>query len=233
MRLGVRISRSAFTLLELLMVIAIIGIVTAIVSPRIGAAMGGGRLRVGTRSVIQSARYARAMALLHQIDVDLVFDLTPEKARVRVEASPLSGERADGGATGRIDLDAGDEGSDGDDGGRRSPEASGPFPGFQGDGGLFGSAAESGAKVSAAALAAEIATEIESPGCTFAFDGYTDTSEKPGKGSHDEETEARIHFNSNGTCRPFSVSVSTSEDDVLHVSFDILGAATVSEDPPR
>ena len=231
-------SRGGFTLLELLMVIAIIGVVTAIISPRIGTAMGGGKLRIGTRSVIQTARYARAMALLHQIDVDLVFDLTPDNAKVRVEAAPLSGERTDGGATGRIDLGAKDDESGSDT--SAAPENGAPFSGVKamsqgiGDGGKFGSAIESGAQVSAAALAEEIATEVDAPGCTLSFEGYTDTRDTSSKGMPSgEETEARVHFNSNGTCRPFAVKVSITEDDALYVMFDILGSAKVSEEAPR
>ena len=191
-------SRGGFTLLELLMVIAIIGVVTAIISPRIGTAMGGGKLRIGTRSVIQTARYARAMALLHQIDVDLVFDLTPDNAKVRVEAAPLSGERTDGGATGRIDLGAKDDESGSDT--SAAPENGAPFSGVK----------------------------------AMSFEGYTDTRDTSSKGMPSgEETEARVHFNSNGTCRPFAVKVSITEDDALYVMFDILGSAKVSEEAPR
>ncbi len=239
MRLRAKNTKGAFTLLELLMVIVIIGVVAAVVSPRIGAAMGGGKLRVGTRSIMQSARYARTMALLHQIDIDLIFDLTPDSAKVRVEVAPVTGERADGGSTGRVELPK----KDGESGSQETghPEENGAplshdsalSPRFDSDSDKFGSAISSGAQVSAAALAEEIATEIESPGCTFSFEGYTDTRDDSSKGLEGEGSEARIRFNSNGTCRPFAVRVSITDDDALYVMFDILGSAKVSEEAPR
>ena len=232
-----------FTIVELLMVIVIIGVVTAIVVPRIGAAMSGGRLRVGARSVVQSARYARTMALLHQIDIDLVLDAAQEKGRIRVEAAPLSGERADGGTTGRIELDSGDGGDDPDAaaGKTQAHPADEMAPQGQvrfaaGDG-QYGSAIASGAQVSAAALADEIATEIESPGCTYEFLGYTDKFGEPSEmktsGGNGEDEKYRVRFRSNGTCRPFNVKVTTGESESLYVSFDILGTATVSAAEPR
>ncbi|MGI6496220.1 MAG: pilus assembly FimT family protein [Kiritimatiellia bacterium] len=218
--------RSGFTLLELLMVIVILGVLAAVVAPRIGASMGGGRLRVGARGVMQAARYARTMSLLHQLDIDLVLDLSPEHAKVRVEAAPLYGERADGGASGRIRLPSGEDDANPVSG--TSPALS---PGFDEESGQYGSAVSSAAQLAAQALAETVRTEIEAPGCTYAFLGYRDNA--GGASTGKTEGEARIRFRSNGTCRPFAVRVSITDDDALYVSFDLLGSAAVDKDPPR
>ena len=234
MRHCVGILRRGFTIVELLMVIVIIGVVSAIIAPRIGAAMSGGKLRVGARGVMQAARYAHTMALLHQIDVDLVFVQTPEQAKVRVEAAPVSGERADGGTAGRIELAADEEGANGKgagDSATKSPLAL--SPGFYADDGQYGSAVSSGAQLSAAELAEEIKTEIESLGCTYSFGGYTDHGREIAAKSPGDEGEVRVRFRSNGTCRPFYVRVSVTDDDALYVAFDLLGTSTVTEEVPR
>lgn len=74
--MSVRISlRRAFTLIELLLVLAIIGIVTAIVVPNFVTSLRGSRLRAGVRTVVKVGRYARSMAVLRQSPVKVKFDL--------------------------------------------------------------------------------------------------------------------------------------------------------------
>ena len=62
---------SGFSLVELLMVVAIIAIITAITIPQLVASTRGNRLRAATRLVVMAGRYARSMAVLRQEDESL------------------------------------------------------------------------------------------------------------------------------------------------------------------
>ena len=75
---------AAFTLLELLVVVALLGVAAAVVGPHVGATLAGGSLRVAARELAASARYARTMALLHGVPVDLSVQL--ENAVLSVDA---------------------------------------------------------------------------------------------------------------------------------------------------
>lgn len=75
-------SRYAFTLIELLLVLAIIGVIAAVTVPNIARSMRGSRRRTASRIVVMAGRYARSMAILQQSDVTLSFDV--ENASVSV-----------------------------------------------------------------------------------------------------------------------------------------------------
>ena len=75
--------RAAFTLIELLLVIAILGILAAAVAPSVGVMISGGRLSASARELAGAGRYARTMALLNQTPVDLVVDLGAGTVAVR------------------------------------------------------------------------------------------------------------------------------------------------------
>jgi prepilin-type N-terminal cleavage/methylation domain-containing protein len=68
-------SCSGFTFVEMLLVIIIIAVVTAVSVPTFVKSMRGNRRRMATRTVIAAGRYARSMAVLHQRPMTLTFDL--------------------------------------------------------------------------------------------------------------------------------------------------------------
>jgi len=65
----------AFTLVELLLVVAIIGITSVISIPYMVRSIQGNRLRTSVRTVVMAGRYARSMSLLRQQELTLTFDL--------------------------------------------------------------------------------------------------------------------------------------------------------------
>ena len=67
--------RGGFTLIEIMMVAAIIAIVTSLAIPSLVRSLRGNRLRTATRDVVMLGRYARSMALLDQRERELVFDV--------------------------------------------------------------------------------------------------------------------------------------------------------------
>lgn len=86
----VRRSRTAFTLVELLLVVAIIGITSVISIPYMVRSIQGNRLRTSVRTVVMAGRYARSMSLLRQQELTLTFDL----ANASLSVQPLSGATA-------------------------------------------------------------------------------------------------------------------------------------------
>lgn len=73
--------RAGFTLLELLVVIAIILTLAVAIVPNIGAGISGTQLGTASRSLLQAVRYARTMAILHQIETELVLVSAKEGTR--------------------------------------------------------------------------------------------------------------------------------------------------------
>ena len=68
-----RPSRSGFTLIEVLLVMSIIAVISAITIPTFVRSMRGNRLRVAARSIVMAGRYARSMAVLQQRDMAVRF----------------------------------------------------------------------------------------------------------------------------------------------------------------
>lgn len=65
----------AFTLIELLLVIVLLAIITAIVVPSFVRSIQGQRLSTAARTLATVSRYARSMAVLKQTDLVLTFNL--------------------------------------------------------------------------------------------------------------------------------------------------------------
>ena len=72
----------AFTLVELLLVVAIMGVIVAVTMPAFVNSMRGHRRRAAARTVVMAGKYARNMALLNQQDMAVVFDLADAQVSV-------------------------------------------------------------------------------------------------------------------------------------------------------
>jgi prepilin-type N-terminal cleavage/methylation domain-containing protein len=71
-----QVRRRAFTLVEILMVLAILGIITLVTMPSIVKSIRGNRLRVAANTVVRAGRYARSMAILGNREMVLSFDIS-------------------------------------------------------------------------------------------------------------------------------------------------------------
>jgi prepilin-type N-terminal cleavage/methylation domain-containing protein len=74
--------RRGYTLVELLLVVAVMLITSAMAVPLLTRSIEGTRLRAGARLVATAHRYARGMAVLHQAQIALILD--PETGSIRV-----------------------------------------------------------------------------------------------------------------------------------------------------
>ncbi len=183
----------AFTLIELLLVVLILGIAAAAVLPRLTGMMEGGSAAVAARAIAQAGRYARTMALLNQVTMELVLNL--DQPELRVEVAERSGGSTRGSETatafGRavsrderltdqrgLGLRDAAEPSDGAGGPRRETDA----------------------------LAESLAFARKLDGVRITFGGYLDRPDLPGADAG-EEGVVRIRYRSNGTCRPYRVVI--------------------------
>ena len=66
---------SAFTLIEVLLVVVVMGIAAAIAMPSFVRSIQGQRLSTAARTLTTVARYARSMAVLKQSDLAMTFNL--------------------------------------------------------------------------------------------------------------------------------------------------------------
>jgi type II secretion system protein H len=80
----------AFTLLELLLVLALVAVLAALAGPRMSGALKGQRLDAQARTVIAYARKARALAAAEGRSYDLVFDPVAKTLRLARQRDPLA-----------------------------------------------------------------------------------------------------------------------------------------------
>lgn len=78
---------SAFTLLELLVVLFIIGLMSAVVVPRLIGPLSGVTLETAARKTVQSLRWARSQAVARRRSVTVRFDPRARRLSVMYTAS--------------------------------------------------------------------------------------------------------------------------------------------------
>jgi prepilin-type N-terminal cleavage/methylation domain-containing protein len=66
--------KKAFTLIELMVVVMVLGIVAAVIVPNFSVFMKGNRMRLSVKSVILAGKYAKSIAVLRQRDTAVIFD---------------------------------------------------------------------------------------------------------------------------------------------------------------
>ncbi len=85
-------ARFAFTLVEVLLVLAILGITTVVTMPYLVKSIRGNRLRVAANSVVRAGRYARSMAILGNREMVLSFDTAKATLQVAPYRSPQAAQ---------------------------------------------------------------------------------------------------------------------------------------------
>ena len=66
--------RTGFTLIEILLVVVIIMIATAVAIPSFTRSFRGAKLRTAGRELVMASRYARSVAVLQQVQTSVLFD---------------------------------------------------------------------------------------------------------------------------------------------------------------
>jgi type II secretion system protein H len=72
-----------FTLIEMLLVMAVIAIVTAVTVPNFVRSIRGNRLRVAMRTMVMAGRYARSMAVMRQVNMAVDVNIADAEIVIR------------------------------------------------------------------------------------------------------------------------------------------------------
>lgn len=192
--------RRGFTLIEILLVVAILGVTTLISIPYLVRSIRGNRLRTATRVVVSAGKYARSMALLRQQDAELSFDLDKSLIGVRLTSRPGPPPSAAPAApppdTPRAEAEVRPESeSDG-----TSPEPPVPTP----------------ARTSASAETAV--------GFTRALDDVRIQSVEVEDGDPMAAGGATVTYRSNGRCQPYTVVLADSQGNTAMITVDALSS---------
>lgn len=101
-------ARGGFTLFEIMLVVVILGVASAMAMPYFVRSLQGVRLRLGTRLVLSSHRQAQIQAILKQQQVALLFDTrkgTIETVSMTItDEDPFFGNSAPAGSGGGLSL---------------------------------------------------------------------------------------------------------------------------------
>ncbi len=200
--------RAAFTLIEVLLVLAILGVMVTIMLPQVISSLREHELRAATRVVMSAGRHAMSLAVLSQRQMSVVYDLDAATLTIRAAPSPRRFE----------DDAAGDE---------ESPEAdplTSTLAGAWETGPKTDAAVnDDGAYTGAIAIVDE-AVVHEFEGITFSFieieedDGY-----RADDGQH------TITYYTNGRCTPHTVRIEDEDGGGATIEIDALCSARVLE----
>lgn len=187
--------KGGFTLIEMLLVIVIIGIVTAVSVPQFVKSMRGNQRRTAVRMVVSAGRYARSMAVLHQRPMVLTFDIKKSLLLVKQESlkrKPADDKDADEDKKDKKDVSALDE--------------------------VFGIKDER--EPAAAAASVGVADSLERKLDNVSIVSVDVEGDKScGDGS------CSVVYESNGRCIPYEVRLMDSEKEVVTIKVDALASA--------
>lgn len=241
MNAGNSIRRGGFSLLELLAIVAIALILAIAVIPNIGAGFSGTQLATASRNMLQAAKFARTMALLHQVEMELVLTSAGEGAgpagaagNAKIEVRLLPGRGPAPAPALGVEPPDGDTR---DDDGLPPPD---DFPDDEaGDGGAVNIAKTSAESTGAAMedFAGEVHSEISCGTVVFELLRFTDDGEEDfgtppgaaapeppeafgeefGEGLEADGRRVSLVFDSDGTCRPFELLIRDGEDGECNI----------------
>lgn len=89
-----------FTLLELIVVLVIIGIASALVVPRLVGGMGSLDVKAASGKVAASLRYARSQAVSQKVQYAAVFDLEHNRLTITPSSEGIDGKEEDAAGSG-------------------------------------------------------------------------------------------------------------------------------------
>lgn len=211
--------RQGFTLLELLLVVAIAGILLAIVAPDFSGGLAGTRMQMAAQSVMHLSRYARNMAVLQQQPAELSF-VCGEQAVIRVLTQTKTRNLSDS----KDERAGGVWPEDGDDVVNRPDRDA-----------LSVTDTDSVQRFKNLRFTVEYEDELVSVrNRPLRRSSDWRSLRRARERKVDEESQEppqMVRFNANGTCRPFRVTITDleHEESSLVVLVDMLGVAQVEE----
>jgi len=214
-------SRRAFTLVEILLVIAIIVVISAVTLPSFVRSIRGNRLRTAGRTVVAVARYARSMALLHQCEIEVAFMLDKAAIVVASRDRPQAALQA----TGEVDVAIAEAHA------RMARTASASM-----DRSSPAAVRESAIADETAGAAPSVSAPVTLPEVflTRVLDGVMiEAVEKSGGDDGASPTGGvRVLYRTNGRCDPYEVRLRDHEQRTLRVKVDALSTPAVERETP-
>jgi prepilin-type N-terminal cleavage/methylation domain-containing protein len=202
---GASRGQNGFTLLELVLVAAILGVLAAVTVPGFVQSIRGNRLRTGARTVASSGRYARSMAALRQQPVGLFFDLKENKVsvrRVKTENSRINAQELPGSGEDRSRTSG--WWTEADFSRQETSRSTGQT-----------------AQVETGGDAIEVSHQLEGVSIDYV--------EKEGGAQRILEGRCHVVYGMNGRCTPYTVMLVGQHDNRLRVQVDALAVAEIDE----